>query len=144
VDCKESNGTTDNGTPIIDGTTSTISADSNITCTSTNSEQRGSILVEKLQAGTTGVRIDGASFALDGDRDVESVTVGSDSTCEEAVAADPQVPDASFQSTKIPSIVTQASRPVAVGEDVTDTATLSGGYNPTGRSRSGRTRTMSA
>ena len=31
-----------------------------------------------------------------------------------------------------PDIVTQAQTPVTVGETITDTATLSGGYNPTG------------
>ena len=180
--CEDAGGT-GTGSAIEDagvlvGKTITVKADSNITCTFTNSKQLGSILVEKLQAGTTDVRIDGASFALDedgdagttddqtpipavegeaglyciddllfddyyvvetsapsgysDDSDVESVQVDSESTCAEAVAADPQVPDASFQNKKIPSIVTTATDSVTVGGTVKDTATLSGLYVPSG------------
>ena len=174
VVCKEADGTTDNGSAITDGKTISVSADSNITCTFTNSKQRGSILVAKVVTATD-VRIDGASFALDADGDTAStndqtaipavegetglycidgllfgdytvvetaapegyadavgtktVSVGAASTCS---GRDPSQPDATFENQKIPTIVTSAQTPVTVGETITDTATLGGGYNPTG------------
>ncbi len=64
-----------------------------------------------------------------GDASVEHVTVDGESTCADRASDDV---DASFENKKIPSIETAATVTVTVGEDITDTATLSGGAAPTG------------
>ncbi len=158
---------------ITDGVTITIASDDNVTCTFSNVKQRGSILVEKVVAGTTD-RVDGASFALDAGGDpsttddqtsipalsgqiglyciddllfgdytvvetaapsgyadasgTQTASVRSASTCDQRSAT----PDVIFENKKVPSISTQAVDQVTVGATITDTATLSDGYDPTG------------
>ena len=60
---------------------------------------------------------------------IVSATVPS--TCAERVAA-ADGPDATFENEAITTLVTSANETVTVGQDIHDTAMLSGGYNPTG------------
>ena len=60
--------------------------------------------------------------------DTQSFTVSSMSDCDTRSST----PDLTFENTKITSLVTSANQEVVIGQKIADTATLSGGVNPTG------------
>ncbi len=62
------------------------------------------------------------------DTETQAFTVDSKSDCSNRSTT----PDLTFENTAQPQIVTSAQTPVTVGADIWDTATLSGGFNPTG------------
>jgi hypothetical protein len=153
----------------------TVDSTTTVSLSYVNPRMTGSILVEKVVAGTT-TRLDGAAFTvsltstiedesddvamtevadglfcLDGllfggytvtesttpdgyvGEDPKTVDVDSASTCADRTAeGEEDTPDLTFANTAQPTIVTQASGSVTVGADITDTATLSGGADPTG------------
>lgn len=61
----------------------------------------------------------------------QSHTVDSKSNCADRVAATDS-PDLTFENQALTTLVTSANQTVTVGANITDTATLSGGFNPTG------------
>ncbi len=89
----------------------------------------GLFCIDDLLFGTYNVLETDAPDGFSGAGPAQPVTVDSASTCADREADDT---DATFENTALPSIVTQATATVTVGQDVTDTATLSGGFNPTG------------
>jgi hypothetical protein len=84
---------------------------------------------DELLLGTYKVLETVAPAGYSGAGPAQTVLVTAASTCGDREADDT---DATFENMAEPTIVTQAQTPVTVGETITDTATLSGGHNPTG------------
>ena len=119
----------------IDGATFALDADGNPATTDDQTpipavaDETGLYCIDNLLFGSYNVIETAPPGGFTGDDSVEVVVVDSESTCAGRTADDV---DASFENQAITAIVTQASGPVTVGATITDTATLSGGFNPTG------------
>ena len=61
----------------------------------------------------------------------QSHTVDSRTNCADRIASS-DTPDLTFQNQALTALVTAADETVTVGAQISDTATLSGGFNPTG------------
>ena len=93
------------------------------------SGEDGLFCIDDLLFGTYKVLETHAPDGYSGAGPAQSVVVDSASTCADREADDV---DATFQNKALPTISTQATPTVVVGQSITDTATLAGGYNPTG------------
>ena len=119
----------------IDGATFALDADGNPATTGDQTPipavagETGLYCIDNLLFGSYNVIETAPPGGFTGDDSVEVVVVDSESTCAGRTADDV---DASFENQAITAIVTQATVEVTVGETIFDTATLSGGHNPTG------------
>ncbi len=124
-------GTTDR----LDGATFALDADGDPTTTGDQtaipgvSGEKGLFCIDDLLFADYNVVEVSPPSGYTGDSSVEVVSVGTKSTCADRAS---DSVDASFSNQAITAIVTAAETPVTVGDTITDTATLSGGYNPTG------------
>jgi hypothetical protein len=119
----------------IDGASFVIDGDGNPATTNDQTAipevagEVGLFCKDELLLGTYKVLETVAPAGYSGAGPAQTVLVTAASTCGDREADDT---DATFENMAEPTIVTQAQTPVTVGETITDTATLSGGHNPTG------------